>query len=247
MNRFYFSFDSWLFCFSPIQTPRIGSNFFASHSTIPRFKPQTFNESTKALQGVTALPFHLPGKHSAIALTYRASGWNDFLQNTTCMKLLKFCLCGMLVLAASLGYAQSLSPQVLSNAGGSIATPEMRLSWTLGEVAISKWQAAGNAGFLTEGYHQPRLQVNPANQDELYPVQILPNPVQGTLNLIALSDGQEVFLASLQDAQGKILVKDVILKGKAEINMSSFPAGIYFLSIQQSGKSPIQNHKVVKL
>lgn len=163
------------------------------------------------------------------------------------MRLIKFWLFGMMLTMSILGKSQSLSPQVLSNAGSTIVTSEMRLSWTLGEVAVSKWQATGSVGSLTEGFHQPRLQVSQAIQGELYPVQILPNPVQSMLNLITVADGQEVYSASLQDAQGKVLVKDLVLKGKTEIDMSSYPAGVYFLSIQQSGSSPIQNHKVVKL
>ncbi|WP_373551758.1 T9SS type A sorting domain-containing protein [Haliscomenobacter sp.] len=158
---------------------------------------------------------------------------------------MKFYFSAILSIACLCLGAQSLSPQVLSNAGSTIVTPEMRLSWTLGEVAVSR--VPGNAGSLTEGFHQPSLQVNQISFGELQMVQVVPNPVRSMLNLISISDDQEVYLANLQDAQGRVLIKDLKLRGKAEIDMSAYPAGVYLLSVHKSGSSLIQNHKVVKL
>lgn len=163
------------------------------------------------------------------------------------MKPMKLTLYGIVFFACLQVNAQSLSPQVLSNAGGTVLSPEMRISWTLGEVAVSQWQTNGNSGSITEGFHQPYLQVSQITYTEQELVKIVPNPVREMLNLFAISNDQELYIANLQDAQGRILIKNLKLKGKAEIDMSIYPAGVYFLSIRQSGKTSIQNHKVVKL
>ena len=160
---------------------------------------------------------------------------------------MKFYFCSILSVTCMWASAQSLSPQVLSNAGNTVLGQGGSLSWTLGEAAVSRWQSTDNKNSVTEGFHQPQLQVSPVNiQDEQW-VQIVPNPVRGMLNLLALSTKQELYLANLVDAQGRVLLKDLKVNGKAEIDMSQYPAGIYILSIRQSGNSPVQNHKVVKL
>lgn len=160
---------------------------------------------------------------------------------------MKFFFCGILLITSMCISAQSLSPQVLGNAGNTILGQGGGLSWTLGEVAVSRWQSTDNRTSVTEGFHQPQLQVSlVAAKDEQW-VQIIPNPVREMLNLVALSSKPELYLANLVDAQGRVLIKDLKVNGKAEIDMSVYPAGIYFLSLRQPGNSPIQNHKVVKL
>ena len=163
------------------------------------------------------------------------------------MKLVK-AICIAIFFAFSInGHAQSISSQVLSNAGNTIVSPQMRLSWTLGEVAVARWEAPNNTGSLTEGFHQPNIQLGKNSFSDFSLVQIIPNPVQDILNLNVVADSETRYLASLQDPQGKTLVKDLVLKDKTELDMSSYPAGVYFLSIWQSGSSNIQTHKIIKL
>lgn len=163
------------------------------------------------------------------------------------MRLMKIYFSCMFALASMIAGAQSLSPQVLSTAGNTIQGQGGSLSWTLGETAVSRWVSADQKNVVTEGFHQPQLQVNFIGAQTEQWVQIVPNPVRERLNLAVVSTQQELYLANLIDAQGKVLIKDLKVAGKAEIDMSTYPAGIYFLSIRQSGESSVQNHKVVKL
>lgn len=142
--------------------------------------------------------------------------------------------------------AQSLSPLVLSNAGNTVITPQIRLSWTLGEVAVARWEALNHSGVLTEGFHQPSIELSNNNLSDLELVKIVPNPVRNLLNLNVVANSETNYLADLQDAQGKILIKNLNLKGKTEIDMSVYSAGMYFLSIHSTTGVLLQNHKVVK-
>lgn len=160
---------------------------------------------------------------------------------------LRFYLSCILALNGLCIYAQSISPLVLSNAGNTLVTPQMRLSWTLGEVAVARWEAPSQAGVLTEGFHQSSLALHHNTLSELELVQIVPNPVKNLLNLNVIAHGEPYYLAKLQDAQGKMLIKNLQLKGKIEIDVSAYAAGMYFLSIHSPAGVLLQHHKLVKL
>lgn len=160
---------------------------------------------------------------------------------------LRFYLSCILALSGLCLYAQSISPQVLSNAGNTLVTPQMRLSWTLGEVAVARWEAPNQAGVLTEGFHQSSIESNKPILSDLELVEIVPNPVKNLLHLQVVAHGETYYLAKLQDAQGKMLIKNLHLKGKIEIDVSAYSAGIYFLSIHSPAGVLLQHHKIVKL
>jgi hypothetical protein len=163
------------------------------------------------------------------------------------MKMMTFTICGILLLSVVSLSAQSLTPQVLSNGGSTIVTSEGRLSWTIGEGAVSSIKASSGAGTLTEGFHQGVLQVSDPFFTESELVKILPNPVQEMLNILPVLDHQEPYWVNLIDSQGRNLIKDMKLTGKSAIDMGTYPAGVYFLSIRQASKSGIQNQKIIKL
>lgn len=158
------------------------------------------------------------------------------------------CLCIHLSLCVSLNLgAQSLSPQVLSNGGNTLSTNTGRLSWTLGEVAVAKWESFDQKNVLTEGFHQPKLQVSAILQPEVLVVQVMPNPVHSMLNLKVLSEQTRSYRVQLYDAQGKIIYKDVLLNGQQDFNLESLATGVYFLSIFNTKGLLLQQHKVIKL
>lgn len=156
----------------------------------------------------------------------------------------------LLVLALSVhlsSNAQSISPQLLSSAGNTISTPEMRLSWSLGEGFVGDSRSKAGSSSLTAGFHQGNLQVIPIVAEEQQLIKIVPNPVREILNISAIFTDRPSFFAKLVDVQGRILMADFKISGNAEIDMSAYPAGVYFLSIRQPGKPGIQSYQVIKL
>lgn len=143
--------------------------------------------------------------------------------------------------------AQSISPQLLSSAGSTISTPEMRLSWSLGEGFVGDSRSKAGTAVLTAGFHQGNLQVIPITAQEQQLVKIAPNPVREILNISAISIDHPIFFSKLVDVQGRVLMADFKISGNAEIDMSAYPAGVYFLSIRQPGKPGIQTYQVIKL
>ena len=155
-------------------------------------------------------------------------------------------LVGVVVFTTILGKAQSLSPEVISAAGGSNQIKGILIDWTMGELAVSRWSTPSN-GSVTEGFHQPRLQVYKVGTTSSASISIAPNPVQSVLHLNVLSKEKNGLSATLIDVQGRILQQLTTLEvGQFEVKMMNYPAGVYFLSLRYNDEAPFQTFKVVK-
>ena len=145
------------------------------------------------------------------------------------------------------GNAQTLAPEVLSGAGGTIHTSNIQLAFTVGETSVARWSTP-LGGFITEGFHQPTLVVSKVDEQNQVSVRIAPNPVQSKLFLFIDGKDTEEVTAILVDVQGKIMTQLNHLKGgNYELNLSEYPSGVYFLSLNHSNKLPFQTFKVVKV
>ncbi len=155
---------------------------------------------------------------------------------------LLFILIGVVHSAAN---AQSLSPAVISTAGGHMQNDKVSLDWTLGEAAVSRWKTP--QGFVTEGFHQPVLEVSLLPKYGTTMISIAPNPVQSTLNVQLKEPSKHSLFANLVDIQGRVLIPLTNLQlGNTEFDMGNLPAGMYFLNVsRQNGKS-LEVYKVVK-
>lgn len=158
----------------------------------------------------------------------------------------KLILMGIVLCAtALLAQAQKLSPEVISAAGGKMQSSTISLDWTLGEMAVGRWNTP--VGFTTEGFHQPVLQVTLLPEYSSPKVSIAPNPVQSTLHVQLSEVPQKTLFAQLVDVQGRVLVQRTNLGlGNTELNLSNLPAGTYFLQVLQQNGKTLEAFKVVK-
>jgi Secretion system C-terminal sorting domain len=155
-------------------------------------------------------------------------------------------LVGVVVCTTALfSQAQSLSPEVISVAGGKMQSATISLDWTLGEAAVSRWKTP--QGFVTEGFHQPVLEVSLLPQYGTTKISIAPNPVQSTLNILVSETPQKPMFAQLVDVQGRVLLQRTSLNlGNTEFNLNNLSAGIYFLQVLQQNGKTVEAFKVVK-
>lgn len=158
----------------------------------------------------------------------------------------KLILMGIVLCAtALLSQAQTLSPEVISSAGGKMQSASISLDWTLGEMAVTRWNTPN--GFATEGFHQPVLQITLLPEYSSPKVSIAPNPVQSTLNVRVNEAPQKTLFAQLVDVKGRVLVQRTNLGlGNTELNLSNLPAGTYFLQVLQQNGKTLEAFKVVK-
>lgn len=145
--------------------------------------------------------------------------------------------------------AQSLGRQLIGSAGGTGRIGDLQISWSLGEVAVARLNAAnGGEGQLTEGFQQPRLLPLSEGMDPLS-VQIAPNPVRNILQIYLPGDAKVEWTLTLNDVTGKTLLRRTGLTvGNAEIDLGPFPSGVYFLGLSRNATGEIgQTLKVLKL
>ncbi|MCY7352732.1 MAG: T9SS type A sorting domain-containing protein [Cytophagaceae bacterium] len=156
----------------------------------------------------------------------------------------------LLLLLVSIGpfcYAQRLSPQVLAPAGGSARTATMTLDWTMGEIATQT--ATVKTNIYTQGFHQPRLQVEKlAPAESFYRVSAVPNPVTSILT-VRVESGQEGDLhLDLLDLNGRtVFTKSTYAADvSVEMNLADLPAGLYLLQVRNATGRIAKTHKVLK-
>ena len=134
---------------------------------------------------------------------------------------------------------------VLGISGSSIQSSFIQLDWTLGEVAITLHKS--KSGTLSEGFQQAFVQVKApeTTQKNVADILIVPNPATSFVSIKFLHEIKENIQWELFDITGKSLKHNVFdLISEHEIDISSYPDGMYFLKI--CGKNISQTHKISK-
>lgn len=143
--------------------------------------------------------------------------------------------------------AQTITRQLVGGASGTAEQGTMRLSWSLGEVAVGHWQGKDGSR-ITEGFQQPNLELMLTQLKKEALVSVAPNPVRDLLNITVLDAQDDNLKMTLTDQQGRTLIrKSSIGLWRNELDMSPYPAGMYFLKVHQGLRGTVQTYKVVKI
>lgn len=144
---------------------------------------------------------------------------------------------------------QEIKQQVISSAGGYDVSGDISLSWTLGELVISTVESSGGDLILTQGFQQSKLEVTAIeeNPDLGVAVTIYPNPTSEILNIKFVLPLEGETLMQLAAPDGSIVLVEEVPSGVLikQINMQAYPAGTYFLRIQNGIKLNV--YKIIKL
>lgn len=155
----------------------------------------------------------------------------------------------LLVVVSAMG--QDLKQQVISSAGGYDVSGDnsISLSWTLGELVITTVESGTGDLILTQGFQQSKMSVTgiEENKDLGVVVSIYPNPTSELVNVkfAAPLDGETNVI--MHGPDGRLIFNEKIPDGQLlkQINMQKFPAGAYFLRIQNGIKLNV--YKIIKL
>lgn len=157
----------------------------------------------------------------------------------------------LLVTLVTLGVkAQSLEPELISPAGGTIQLDEIRMDWTLGDLAVETLTTPG--GLLTEGFLQPQLKVERVTSVAVvsgYQVTLSPNPTLRSIFLEAESEQQEDLRIELVDPSGRPLGnwRWAAPFDRYEVDMSALPTATYFVRLFQADGRLVDTWKVIKI
>jgi hypothetical protein len=141
----------------------------------------------------------------------------------------------------SLFAAVSVSAQeVVSTQGDSYSNASGSIDFTIGEVIINTGTDGTNT--LTQGFHQTNWNfVGLEDHLSSYEATIFPNPTLDVLNIRTSSF--EGVTYTLYDAQGKLVLQDLLASEQTPIEVSELAPGSYSLTLNNA----TQNLKTFKL
>ena len=159
----------------------------------------------------------------------------------------------LIIIAAatsSNSFCQHNNQSVIAVAGNISKAGNITLEWTLGEPAIET--VSTTLGLLTQGFHQPLLEVQRVNNTNSNLVKnifrVFPNPVTSVLNIQLDNAVKERLLVSLVDINGRVLQNNIFPQETTaiKIDVSRYTHGTYFLRIINHIGSIHSEFKVIK-
>ena len=165
-----------------------------------------------------------------------------------------FILLTMTVFTALPVYAQSISQEVIAPAGDEYTTNHLKIQWTIGEIAIE--DHTNQDIRFTEGFHQPWIQVEEIQtftrdleSNRKISLTIYPNPLLAEIYISLKEITKEELSIQLMDNNGTLLTTQALPSGSASgtMDMSSLPAGIYYVRINTMDQKEIAVHKLTKI
>lgn len=148
------------------------------------------------------------------------------------------------------GYAQTLSPDIITSNGGTSLYEDMVIDWTLGEIVTETFKNADR--IITQGFQQPVLKITSSVAFEKSPsvvVNVYPNPVNEKLTIAFESKDDSKIIMNVADLFGKKLMMSVSNSqaGNNELDFSAFHAGVYLLTISKPTGEIINTFRITKI
>jgi hypothetical protein len=145
-----------------------------------------------------------------------------------------------LVLFSFLATGSVLAQEVVSTQGDSYSNASGSIDFTLGEVIIDTGTDGSND--ITQGFHQTNWNfVGVEDFAPNYEAIIFPNPTSEVLNIRTSSFENVTY--TLYDAQGKLVMQDILSAEQTPIQVSQLAPGSYSLTLNNE----TQNLKTFKL
>ena len=147
-----------------------------------------------------------------------------------------------IVLIALLTTGTVYGQEVISSQGDSYSNANGSLDFTIGEVVINTETDGSNV--ITQGFHQTNWNfLGVDDHSSNYDAIIYPNPTLDVLNIRASSFENVTF--TLYDAQGKLILQDVLTAIETSVQVSELPMGSYSLTLNNEAQK-LKTFKLVK-
>lgn len=174
------------------------------------------------------------------------------------MKTMRFILLGMLL--SNYAAAQSIAPQAVNSTGGSHRKGNLRLDWSVGEMALVNTLSSPDSGtIITNGVIQPDIAAAKTTTRrnvsfEQNEILILPNPVQNVLRVSINTGQQGQSILRLYDEMGKLRFSKLVTTNRygqiEKIDMAGYLRGSYMLYVEfisvNSSKNKKGFYKIIK-
>jgi hypothetical protein len=145
-----------------------------------------------------------------------------------------------LVLFSFFAFLAVTAQEVVATQGGSYSNASANIDFTIGEVIVATGTDGTND--ITQGFHQTNWNfLGVEDFAPNYEATIFPNPTQDVLNIKTSSFENVTY--TLYDAQGKLVMQNILSAEQTPIQVSQLAPGSYSLTLNNE----TQNLKTFKL
>lgn len=143
-------------------------------------------------------------------------------------------------------WSQSVSPYVISSAGGQSTVGAVQLNSNPGELAVTTLSAGGL--LFTQGFLQPEIYTVSVPEENPIAVSVFPNPFAASFTIL-LNGMHEGYVVQLTDLSGKVIVSQNISPGVQStfMDVPVLASGYYFLQLTPLNLGPVLHYKLVHL
>jgi hypothetical protein len=146
----------------------------------------------------------------------------------------------LLLFASSTAYAQSISRDVTSSAGGTLVNSDASVTFIVGEVVGEVFSNSSTISYISVGFIQPDVEVKELLDRVLQDLIVYPNPTRNGLVKLSFNnipEGNytvEIFdvLGRMHQSQFVNFLKENFLY--VDLNVSSLPKGMYYIKVHSN-------------
>ncbi|MDP2387514.1 MAG: T9SS type A sorting domain-containing protein [Bacteroidota bacterium] len=139
--------------------------------------------------------------------------------------------------------AQQISPSVLNANGNNFSSGSAQLTFSVGEVAVTKVGNSNNA--ITQGFLQPKVNgVSIKENNTSVDFVVYPNPASTELN-IRSSNYKNTVNVKLMDGLGRTMYNGELKNNT--LSLESFPNGIYQLLLLDNEQKVMEHKTITKI
>ena len=147
----------------------------------------------------------------------------------------------------AISFVNVSAQQVSLSAGGNISGSNGSISYSIGQMAYV--EIPGINGSIIHGVQQP-IEISVVNEIKTnsladHFVQVYPNPIKSSFQLLLNHDELDDITYQIFDAQGTLIVCRNVTNVKTVINLDSYPAATYLLTINKNSKL-LETIKIIK-
>jgi hypothetical protein len=142
-------------------------------------------------------------------------------------------------------FCQSASPQVFATAGDEFISPDISMSWTLGETMTESLSNTNST--LTQGFNQTKLVITAIGTlvELQYVIVAYPNPTSDFVFLKTDSKNLKNLEYVLYESTGSMLLRKTISSTIESIDFRGLAAGVYLLEVLENQKL-VKTFKIIK-
>lgn len=145
-------------------------------------------------------------------------------------------------------FSQSVSPYVIASAGEHSETPDITVSWNLGEIAVET--LTSSSIILTQGFQQGYYEITSIEGPTIsnLDLKVYPNPATDYINISLKSDEIKSALIEMYNIDGKLILNEKweYIEGPYKIDLNGYGSSQYILRISDSSGRLLQTYKIIK-